>query len=186
MEQGLRVWDALWEAGVPYRLAPVGIGTYAVTARLEKGYRAHGNELELDFNLVEAGMARPTVKDADFVGKAAYLRQRAAAPGAVLCTLTLDDPMSKSGVARYMLGREPILSRSGAPLVDAHARRSYVTSAGSGPSVGKHLLMAYLPPADAVVGTQLLVEYLGEQYPVSVAVAGATPLFDPENARIRA
>ena len=56
-----------------------GIGDYAVTARLEKGYRAHGNELELDFNLVEAGMARPTVKDADFIGREAYLRQRRAA-----------------------------------------------------------------------------------------------------------
>jgi glycine cleavage system aminomethyltransferase T len=186
IEQGLRVWDALWEAGSPLGMAPVGIGTYAVTARLEKGYRAHGNELELDFNLVDAGMARPTVKDADFVGKAAYLRQRAADPVAILCTLTLDDPTSKSGVKRYMLGREPILSGAGAPLVDAHGRRSYVTSAGSGPSVGKHLLMSYLPPAEAVVGNQLLVEYLGEQYPVTVAVAGATPLFDPENARIRA
>jgi glycine cleavage system aminomethyltransferase T/glycine/D-amino acid oxidase-like deaminating enzyme len=186
IEQGLRVWDALWESGTPHGLAPVGIGTYAVTARLEKGYRAHGAELELDFDLVEAGMARPTVKDADFVGREAYLRQRAEAPGAVLCTLTLDDPTSKGGVKRYMLGREPILSAQGGPLVDAHGRRSYVTSAGSGPSVGKHLLMSYLPPAQAVVGTSLLVEYLGEQYPVTVAVAGSTPLFDPDNTRIRA
>ncbi|HET8784253.1 MAG TPA: FAD-dependent oxidoreductase, partial [Candidatus Limnocylindrales bacterium] len=185
IEQGLRVWDALWEAGSPHGLVPVGIGTYAVTARLEKGYRAHGNELELDFNLVEAGMARPTVKDADFVGKEAYLRQRASAPAAVLCTLTVDDPTSKSGVKRYMLGREPVLSADGRPLVDAHGRRSYVTSAGSGPSVGKHLLMSYLPPDVAKVGTSLLVEYLGEQYPVTVAVAGSTPLFDPDNSRIR-
>ena len=185
IEQGLRVWDALWESGSPHGLVPVGIGTYAVTARLEKGYRAHGNELELDFDLVEAGMARPTVKDADFVGREAYLRQRAEAPGAVLCTLTVDDPTSKSGVKRYMLGREPVLSADGRPLIDAHGRRSYVTSAGSGPSVGKHLLMSYLPPDVAKVGTSLLVEYLGEQYPVTVAVAGATPLFDPDNTRIR-
>ena len=81
IEQGLRVWDALWEAGRPHGLVPVGIGTYAVTARLEKGYRAHGNELELDFDLVEAGMARPTVKDADFVGREAYLAQRSRAAG---------------------------------------------------------------------------------------------------------
>jgi glycine cleavage system aminomethyltransferase T/glycine/D-amino acid oxidase-like deaminating enzyme len=186
IEQGLRVWDALWEAGQPHGMVPVGIGTYAVTARLEKGYRAHGNELELDFDLVEAGMARPTVKDADFVGREAYLRQRASAPAAVLCTLTVDDPTSKSGVKRYMLGREPILSADGRPLIDAHGRRSYVTSAGSGPSVGKHLLMSYLPPDVANVGTSLLVEYLGEQYPVTVAVAGSTPLFDPDNTRIRA
>ena len=185
VEQGLRVWDALWDAGQPHGLAPVGIGTYAVTARLEKGYRAHGNELELDFNLVEAGMARPTVKDADFVGREAYLKQRSKAPVAVLCTLTVDAPTSKSGVKRYMLGREPILSADGRPLIDARGRRSYVTSAGSGPSVGKHLLMSYLPPDVAKVGTSLHVEYLGEQYPVTVAVAGSTPLFDPDNARIR-
>jgi glycine cleavage system aminomethyltransferase T len=184
-EQGLRVWDALWEAGQPHGLAPVGIGTYAVTARLEKGYRAHGAELELDFDLVEAGMARPTVKDADFVGKEAYLAKRAAEPVAILCTLTLDDPTSTSGEQRYMLGREPILSTEGRPLIDAKGRRSYVTSAGSGPSVGKHLLMAYLPPDVAKVGTPLLVEYLGERYPVTVAVAGSTPLYDPENTRIR-
>jgi glycine cleavage system aminomethyltransferase T/glycine/D-amino acid oxidase-like deaminating enzyme len=185
IEQGLRVWDALWESGAPHGMAPVGIGTYAVTARLEKGYRAHGAELELDFNLVEADMARPTVKEADFVGREAYLRQREAAPAAVLCTLTLEDPTSKSGVKRYMLGREPVLSADGRPLVDGHGRRSYVTSAGSGPSIGKHLLMSYLPPDLAKVGSELLVEYLGEQYPVTVAVAGSTPLFDPDNLRIR-
>jgi glycine cleavage system aminomethyltransferase T len=84
-----------------------------------------------------------------------------------------------------MLGREPILTLDGESIVDAKGRRSYVTSAGSGPSVGKHLLMAYLPPAHANVGERLLVEYFGERYPVTVAVAGATPLFDPENARIR-
>ncbi|MEO7229601.1 MAG: aminomethyltransferase family protein, partial [Candidatus Limnocylindrales bacterium] len=186
MEQGLRVWDALTAAGKPHGMVPVGIGTYAVTSRMEKGYRAHGAELELDFNLVEAGMARPTVKDADFVGKDAYLAQRAADPVAILCTLTVDDPTSSTGVKRYMLGREPILTTDGQSIVDAKGRRSYVTSAGSGPSVGKHLLMTYLPPEHAVEGTKLLVEYFGEHYPVTVAMTGATPLFDPDNTRIRA
>ena len=50
------------------------------------------------------------------------------------------------------LGREPILTRDGEPLVDAKGRRSYVTSAGAAPSVGKHVLMAYLPPDRAEVG----------------------------------
>jgi glycine cleavage system aminomethyltransferase T/glycine/D-amino acid oxidase-like deaminating enzyme len=186
IEQGLRVWDALWRAGRPHGMAPVGIGTYAVTARLEKGYRAHGAELELDFDLVEAGMARPTLKDADFVGRKAYEAQRSRPPVATLCTLTVDDPMSSSGVRRYMLGREPVLDLEGRRIVDKKGRGSYVTSAGSGPSVGRHLLMAYLPPEHAQVGEKLLVEYFGERYPVMVAVAGATPLFDPENARIRA
>jgi hypothetical protein len=29
------------------------------------------------------------------------------------------------------------------------------------------------------------VEYMGEQYPVTVVRASATPLFDPSNERIR-
>ena len=185
MEQGLRLWDTLWAAGAAHGVIAAGIGVYATTGRIEKGYRAHGAELELDFDLVEAGMARPTVKAQDFLGKAAYLDQRSRPPVAILCTLTIDDPRSASGVARYPLGREPIVTRDGAPLTDAKGRRSYVTSAGSGPSVGKHLLMSYLPPEYAVVGTQLAVEYFGELYPVTVAVAGATPLFDPQNERIR-
>jgi glycine cleavage system aminomethyltransferase T len=60
-----------------------------------------------------------------------------------------------------------------------------VTSAGSGPSVGKHILLSYLPTEHADVGRQLLVEYMGERFPVTVDVVGATPLFDPENSRVR-
>ncbi|MGZ8572119.1 MAG: glycine cleavage T C-terminal barrel domain-containing protein, partial [Actinomycetota bacterium] len=185
MEQGARLWDLLWEAGQPHGVVPVGIGAYAVTARLEKSYRAHGNELDLEHDLVEAGTARATVKDDGFVGRDAYLKQRSEDPAATLCTLTVDDPTSSSGVKRYMLGREPIVTRDGAPVVDERGRRSYVTSAGSGPSVGAHLLMSYLPPERARVGAELAVEYFGERYPVTVAVAGSTPLFDPANARMK-
>jgi glycine cleavage system aminomethyltransferase T len=185
IEQGARVWDTLWEAGRPYGLVPVGIGVYGTTGRLEKGYRAFGAELTPDYTLIEAGMTRPKVKEQPFIGKEAYLRQRAESPCAVLCTLTVDSVVSADGTPRYMLGGEPILSVSGERLVDAQGRPSYVTSAGSGPSVGKHLLMAYLPASDAVQDNSLLVEYMGEAFPVTVAVAGATPLFDPSNSRIR-
>ncbi len=130
-------------------------------------------------------MARPRVKDADFIGKDAYLRQRAAPPAAVMCTQTVDDPRTPSGAARYRKGKVPNLTPDGRSLVDAKGRRSYVTSAGSGPSIGKHLLMSYLPPEYAVVGTRLAVQYFGERYPVTVAVAGSTPLFDPTHDRIR-
>ncbi|HVC75598.1 MAG TPA: FAD-dependent oxidoreductase [Candidatus Micrarchaeaceae archaeon] len=186
MDQGLKLWDLLWEAGKTHGLAACGIGVYGTTGRLEKGYRAHGNELETEYNVVEAGMAAPRVKEADFVGKEAHLRHREEEPAATLCTLTVDDHTSKSGEKRYMLGREPILTRDGQRIVDRNGRGSYVTSAGAGPSIGKHILMAYLPPEHAVVGAPLAVEYLGERYPVTVAVAGATPVFDPENLRIKA
>ncbi|HLZ93714.1 MAG TPA: aminomethyltransferase family protein, partial [Candidatus Dormibacteraeota bacterium] len=185
MEQGMRLWDALWETGLPHGLAACGIGVYGTTGRLEKCYRAHGNELETEYNVVEAGMSAPRVKAEDFVGRESHLRHREEEPAALLCTLTVDDHTSKSGEKRYMLGREPVLTRDGKALVDRRGRRSYATSAGAGPSVGKHILMAYLPPERANVGEQLAVEYMGERYPVTVAVVGSTPLFDPENLRVK-
>jgi glycine cleavage system aminomethyltransferase T len=166
-------------------VVPVGIGVYGTTARLEKGYRLMSAELESEYNPVEAGLARKYVKKADFVGKEAYLKAREEGPAAILCTLTVDDHTSASGVKRYMQGREPVLSAAGEPLVDAHGRRSYVTSAGAGPSLGKHLLLAYLPPDYAVEGQKLLVEYMAEQYPVTVARAGSKPLFDPDDERMK-
>jgi glycine cleavage system aminomethyltransferase T/glycine/D-amino acid oxidase-like deaminating enzyme len=184
-EQGARLWDVLWEAGQPFGVVPAGIGVYGTTARLEKGYRLYGAELEQEFNLVEAGLTRPRVKPQRFIGKEAYLEQRASDPAALLCTLTVDDNTSRSGFKRYMQGREPILTPDGQPLVDTHGRHSYVTTAGSGPSVGKTILMSYLPADFAQVGTALAVEYFGERYPITVATVGHTPLFDPQNERIR-
>jgi glycine cleavage system aminomethyltransferase T/glycine/D-amino acid oxidase-like deaminating enzyme len=185
MEQGARLWDIVTEAGAPHGLVPVGIGVYGTTGRLEKSYRAYGAELEGEYNVVEAGMAWGKVKDQDFVGKEAHVRHRAEEPAAVMCSLTVDDHVSSTGVKRYMMGGEPVLNRDGEPLLDRRGRRSYVTSAGAGPSVGKHILMAYLPPSHAVVGSELAVEYMGERYPVTVASADSTPLFDPENSRVR-
>jgi glycine cleavage system aminomethyltransferase T len=152
---------------------------------LEKCYRAYGNELEQEFNLVETGLARPQVKPQDFIGKEAYVKQRAEPPAAILCTLTLDDNTSRSGFKRFPMGREPVLSQKGERIVDGHGRGSYVTSAGSGPSVGKTILMSFLPPEQAAVGAGLLVEYFGERYPATVAVVGPAPLFDPQNTRVR-
>ena len=186
IEQGAKLWDTIWEAGEPHGVLPSGIGVYGTTGRLEKCYRAFGFELDGEYDVVEAGMAWGNVKDQDFVGKEAHVRHREEDPAAVMCTLTVDDHTSSGGQKRYMLGSEPILTRDGDPLTDAKGRRSFVTSAGAGPSVGKHLLMSYLPPEHAEVGRELAVQYMGERYPVTVAVAGSTPLFDPDNERVKA
>jgi glycine cleavage system aminomethyltransferase T/glycine/D-amino acid oxidase-like deaminating enzyme len=184
-EQGARLWDIIAEAGAPHGVVPAGIGVYGTTGRLEKCYRAYGMELEADFNVVEAGMAWGKVKDADFIGKEAHVRHREEEPAAIMCALTVEDHTSSSGVKRYMLGNEPVLTRDGAPITDRKGRRSYVTSAGTGPSIGKHILMSYLPPEHAVIGAQLAVQYMGDRYPVRVETIDSTPIFDPDNTRVR-
>jgi glycine cleavage system aminomethyltransferase T len=103
-----------------------------------------------------------------------------------MCTLTVEDHTSASGELRYMTsGNEPILTLSGDRILDARGRVSRVTSAGNGPSVGRYLLMAYLPPEYAVEGTDLTVMYMNEIFPVRVARVGSTPLFDPDDSRMK-
>ncbi len=186
MEHGLKLWDTLWEAGQDLGVTAVGAGVYGTTGRLEKGYRLMGAELESEYTPVEAGLARPKVKSADFIGKAAYLAARASEPEAIMCTLTMEDHTSAAGIKRFPTGgNEPILTLDGERIVDSQGRVSRVTSAGAGPSVGKFLLLGYLPPSHAVEGTELQIMYMNELYPVKVAVAGSTPLFDPQDSRMK-
>jgi glycine cleavage system aminomethyltransferase T len=185
MDRAAELWDTLLEQGADHGAVPVGIGVYGTTGRIEKGYRAFGFELDAERSIVEAGMQRPKVKAADFVGKEAYLKQREEDSQTVLCTLTVDDHTSAAGIKRYMLGGEPILTRDGATLTDGHGHHPYVTSAGSAPSLGKHVLLAYLPPHEARIGNQLAVSYMEERYPVTVVSVDATPALDPENARLK-
>jgi glycine cleavage system aminomethyltransferase T len=184
-EHGQKLWDILWRAGQKHRVVPVGIGVYGTTARLEKCNRLYGGDLDTEYNPVEAGLALPKVKAQDFIGKAAFLKARDTDPAAVLCTLTVDDHTASNGEKRYIVGHVPVLTEDGKPITDAKNRRSYVTSAGAGPCVGKFILMAYLPPEHAKVGNRLKVEYFAEQYPVTVEAVGLTPLFDPENQRMK-
>ncbi len=187
MEYGLAVWDALWEAGQEFDVRPVGIGVYGLTGRIEKGYRLMGAELESEYSPVEAGLARPKVKSADFIGKAAYLAARDEEPAALLCTLTMDSQVSATGIKRYpMGGNEPVLTLDGDRIVDRKGRVSRVTTAGAAPSLGEYLLMAYLPPEHAVEGNRLQVLYMNETYPVTVARVGSDPLFDPDDSRMKA
>ncbi len=185
IEQGARLWDLIAQAGEPHGLIPAGIGVYGTTGRLEKCYRAYGAELDGQYNVVEAGMAWGKVKEADFIGKEAHIRHREEEPAAVMCTLTVDDHTSRSGVKRYPMGKEPIQTPEGQPLTDRLGRRSYVSSAGAGPSLGQPILMSYLPPEYAEVGRKLSVRYMGEHYPVTVETTDSTPLFDPDNDRVR-
>jgi glycine cleavage system aminomethyltransferase T len=185
MKYGQTVWDLIAEAGKLHGIVPAGIGVYGTTGRLEKGYRLFGAELDGEYTPIEAGLLRPKVKSQDFIGKDALVKLREKDPVTSMCTLTVDNHLSSNGELRYMLGGEPILTLDGDRIVDTHGRSSYVTSAGSGPSTCKHILMAYLPPQYAKAGTSLLVEYFDSQHPITVAVAGNGSLFDPDNERIR-
>jgi glycine cleavage system aminomethyltransferase T len=64
-EDGLAVWDALRETGV----MAFGVETYANSRRLEKSLRLQNADLLTEYNLYEADLARPKVKEADFAAR---------------------------------------------------------------------------------------------------------------------
>ncbi len=178
------VWDALVEAGSAHGLRPTGGGVYGTSGRLEKGYRLMGAELESEYNPLEAGLARPKVKAADFIGKAPYLAAREAGAEVQCVTLTVEDNTDSAGRERWMQGgNEPILDSSGGRIVDSHGRASRVTSAGYGPSVGKMLLMGYVPNELAAAGTDLQVMYMNELFGCKVVGTGSA--FDPDDTRMK-
>ncbi|WP_417823991.1 GcvT family protein [Thalassospira lucentensis] len=182
-EDGLAVWDALRGIGV----MAVGVETYANSRRLEKSLRLQNADLHTQYNLLEAALARPKVKEADFCGKAKHVeyREREHQP-AMLCTLVMTDNVDAQGVARYPVGNLPVMEpETGETLIDELGRRSYTTSIAFGPSIGKNIALAYLPWDYCQEGRKLNVSYFDEIYPVEVVGIGYTPLYDPENLKPR-
>lgn len=180
-----KLWDALMEAGEEHGIRATGGGVYGTSGRIEKGYRLQGAELESEYNPLEAGLARPKVKSADFIGKDAYLKAREAGdPEVLMCTMTVDDLTDSQGRQRWMQGgNEPLCDLDGNTIMDSHQRVSRVTTAGYGPSVGKMILMGYLPRAMAEPGTKLQVMYMNEFFPVTVV--GTDGPFDPDDSRLK-
>jgi glycine cleavage system aminomethyltransferase T/glycine/D-amino acid oxidase-like deaminating enzyme len=182
-QDGLAVWDAIRAQGV----MPFGVETYANSRRMEKSLRLQNADLLTEYNLLEADLARPKVKEADFVGKEASLEHRARDhQPATLCTLVMTDNRDSTGVPRYPVGTLPIMdAETGETLIDSEGRRSYTTSIAYGPTIGKNIALGYLPHEQAVKGKRFQVEYFGDSYPVEVAGVGYEPLYDPENLKPR-
>jgi len=180
---GLKLWDALAELGV----TPVGIETYANSRRMEKSLRLQNADLEIDYNLYEAGLARPKVKANDFHGKEAYVAQRELPEQvAYLCTFVLEDTTDDTGVVRYPVGQWPLLDADTRDIIfDSHGRRSYTTSVAYGPSLGQNIAMGYLPADRAKEGDAVVMEYFGCFFTARIVAVGYRALLDPENERVK-
>jgi len=167
MEDGVALWDAVWDAGRPHGL--VAGGYKAIDSmRLEKGYRVWGADMTPEDTPYEAGLGFAVKLDkGDFVGREALVAR--AEPERTLCCLVLDDPRAVA------LGSEPV-------RVDGEIA-GRVTSGGFGYTVGRSIAYAYLPAARAEAGTPVDVEIFGELIGGQVA---AEPLYDPDGRRIRA
>ena len=168
-EQGLRLWDTLWEAGQPLGVISAGGGAFD-SLRLEKGYRLWGNDIHTEYNPYEAGIGFAVrMRKGDFIGRDALRQSRARGLERRLCCMTLDDPNA------VVMGKEPIL--------DGDRVLGYVTSANYGHSIGRGIVYGYLPIDYADVGTGVDVRYFGERLQATVA---REPLYDPVGEKMKA
>lgn len=168
-DQGLRVWDALWEAGQPSGLRPIGYRAVD-SLRLEKGYRYWSADITPEYTPYESGQSFCVkLNKGAFLGREALIRQRAEGISQKLCCLVLADPRVVA------LGNEPVY--------DGERVVTRITSGGYGYTVGESIAYAYLPGALTAVGTGLAVVVDGERIPATVQ---REPRFDPANSRIKA
>ncbi|MFL5750148.1 MAG: glycine cleavage system aminomethyltransferase GcvT [Chloroflexota bacterium] len=138
------LWDALFAAGQPEGLLPIGLGARD-TLRLEAGMPLYGNELDRDTTPFDAGLGHVVKVDkpGDFVGREALEKVAADGP-------------AKRLVGFEMRGRG--IARHGYPVDAAGRRTGIVTSGTQSPTLGKAIGMAYVAPPDAETGTILEVE----------------------------
>ena len=171
MESGLRLWDSLWEAGLPEGM--VAGGYRAIDSlRLEKGYRYWSGEISPDYTPYEAGLGFAVKLDkGDFIGREALVNQKQAGLKRKLCCLALADSRV------IALGKEPIRPVGGGEII------SWVASGGYGYSVGESIVYAYLPVEFSQPGAEMEIEFFGEWIAALVVQA---QLWDPRGERIRA
>ena len=168
-EHGLRLWDILWEAGLPLGVIAAGGGAFD-SLRLEKGYRLWGADIHTEYDPYEAGLGFAVrMQKGDFVGRDRLRERRAQGQTRKLCCMTLNAHDA------VVMGKEPIM--------DGNRVLGYVTSANYGHSIGRGIVYGYLPTSHAEVGTRVDVIYFGERLPATVA---KEPLYDPSGRKMKA
>lgn len=161
------IYETILEAGArPF-------GMYALNAlRLEKGYRTWKGDLSTDYSLLEGGLDRfvRLDKPQDFPGKSALMNERQQGSKRRFVTLLVD---AGDCDAPYMAA-----IFQGGDLVGE------VTSGGWGYRVNASIALGMVRADLAEPGTELEVEIYGKL--CKATVQADAPLWDPENARIRA
>jgi aminomethyltransferase len=142
------VWKAVFEAGQPYGIAPIGLGARD-TLRLEMGFCLYGNDIDAETNPLEAGLGWITkLNKGEFIGKAALLDVKAAGLKRKLVGLILPDK---------------VVPRHGYTIECDGRPAGIVTSGTFSPSLGYGIAMGYVESALAVPGTNVQVDIRGKK-----------------------
>ncbi len=148
-------------------------GMYALNSlRVEKGYRAWKGDLSTDYSLLEGGLERfvKLDKPQDFPGKAAIQNEKQQGVKKQFVTMLVE---AGDCDAPYM----SCLWHDGQIVGET-------TSGAWGYRINASVALGMVRPDLAVPGTELEVEIYGQK--CRAVVQQDQPLWDPENARLRA
>ena len=170
---GPDVWDAVWEAGRPHDMAPLGLDALDML-RIEAGLIFAGYEFDDQTDPFEAGIGftvpLKAKADEDFIGKQALIRGKEH-PRRVLVGLEL-------------AGNEPAVN--GDCVHVGRSQVGVVTSATRSPLLRKNIALCRMAVEHAEIGTEVEVGKLdGHQKRIPATVV-RIPFYDPDKTRVRA
>ena len=157
-EDGKKIWDAIFEAGAPEGIKPIGLGARD-TLRLEMGFCLYGNDLSDTTSPLEAvlGWITKFVEDKNFTARAILEKQKA------------------EGVTRKLVAFEMIdrgIPRHGYKLVNAEGEEiGEVTSGTMSPTRKIGIGMAYVAKAYTALDTEIFIDVRGRKLKVKVVKA---------------
>lgn len=138
-----QIWDAIFEAGKPYGIKPIGLGARD-TLRLEMGFCLYGNDINDETSPIEAGLGWITKFTKKFTNSEALLAQK------------------EVGVKNKLVGFEMIdrgIPRHDYPIVDQDGNEiGKVTSGTQSPSLQKAIGMGYVDKNFAKEGTDIFID----------------------------
>ena len=149
-EDGPKLWKAVFEAGAPFGIRPIGLGARD-TLRLEMGYCLYGNDIDDTTSPLEAGLGWITKfaeAKGDFIDKDYMAALKAA------------------GIRRKLVGFEMIdrgIPRHGYEICDSQGRGvGVVTSGTMSPYLKIGIGMGYVQTGFSKIDTEVFINVRGK------------------------
>ncbi|MCP4984427.1 MAG: DUF1989 domain-containing protein, partial [Gammaproteobacteria bacterium] len=165
------VWDAIWQAGEPYKITPLGLEALDML-RVEAGLVFAGYEFSDQTDPYEAGISFTVplkTKEDDFIGKEALIKRKEN-PQRVLVGLELTGDELASNSDCVNIGRNQV---------------GEITSAVRSPILRKNFALCRMSVEHSEIGTEIEVGKLDGKQKRLPAKVVPFPFYDPTKSRVR-
>ena len=172
-DDGLKVWEAIYEAGQPYGITPYGTETMHVL-RAEKGFIIVGQDTDGSVSPVDLGMGGMVAKTKDFLGRRSLSRSDTMRPDRkqLVGLLTADPTLVLTEGAQILVG-------AATPI--PAAMQGHVTSSYHSPTLGRSIALALVKGGLTRLGETVRVSLAGDR--AADAVITSPVFYDPKAER---